>query len=151
MNKRAPMLTTITAVFLLLGLFLNGCGSSGGLDDVSGDGTGNGTTTPQISYSSGDACLAPFRASGGLTFTITHAEGCLYRFDLLDMHTQAPYAFLARGTGAFNGAVTVSVPEGDYELRVDSACSWSVTVVGDMEKYACPGADATTTTDGVNT
>lgn len=140
MKKRAPVLKTLAAAFLVSGLLFCGCGSEGGIDEDSTD--GNGNPSPQISYSSNSACLAPFRAAGGLRFDVNHSGECQYSFDLLDFHTQEPFAFLVRGNGAFSGGITVDVPEGDYELRVESACSWSVTVFGDVESYACPDSES---------
>ncbi len=139
MKKRAVIIATMAAAILTAGLLCFGCGSESGIDEES---TGeNGFPPPQISFSSGDACLAPFRAGDGLTVNISHSGECRYRFDLLDFHTREPFAFLARGNGPFNGGINVNVPEGDYELRVDSACTWSAVIIGDVEQYACPDSE----------
>jgi len=91
--------------------------------------------SPNTTLSGNSECPQPFRAEGHLLFDISRSEEGLYDFTLVNFATQEPQAFLARGTGPFEGTVETVVPPGDYELVVNPDGAWQADVIGDVQRY----------------
>ncbi len=119
-------------VFMLMGFLLAGCGSVSEMDNT--DSGETNPPSPSISYSGADTPPHGFRAGGSLTFSIDHTGDCVYKFDLINLHTQKPIAFLAHGKGDFKGSIVIIVPQDDYVLSVESGCSWKVDIFGNAVK-----------------
>ncbi len=122
----------IFCVYFFMGFLFIGCGSVSEMDNT--DSGGSTTPTASISYSSSDTSAHEFKASGSLRFAIEHTGDCVYKFDLVNLHTQKPIAFLAHGKGDFKGSIVLIIPEDDYVLSVESKCSWKVDIFGNAVK-----------------
>ncbi|MFW6372408.1 MAG: hypothetical protein ACOC3W_01800 [Thermodesulfobacteriota bacterium] len=121
---------------MLVPLCLAYCGDTGEMDDsVSGGGSPAPAPSPNATLSSEVECPQPFRAEGHLLFDISRSGEGLYDFTLVNFATQEPQAFLARGTGPFEGTVETVVPPGDYELVVNPDSTWQADIIGDVQRY----------------